>query len=109
MTLRQTFQNVIALHQEEMPYDLIERDLSIPVDKGRIVTVTGVRRCGKSSLLKLAVNDLLNSGIPRNRILFIGFDDERFEAMSTADFDEILQAYRDIYPGQSLKDVYMFS
>lgn len=105
MTLRQTFQNVIALHQEKMPYDLIERD----VDKGRIVTVTGVRRCGKSSLLKLAVNDLLNSGIPRNRILFIGFDDERFEAMSTADFDEILQAYRDMYPGQSLKDVYMFS
>ncbi len=108
MTLRQTFQNIIALHQEEMPYDLIERDLSIPVDKGKIVTVTGVRRCGKSSLLKLAVNDLLNSGISRDRILFIGFDDERFEAMNTADFDEILQAYRDMYPGQSLKDVYMF-
>lgn len=108
MTLRQTFQNVIALHQYEMPYNLIRRDLSIPVNKSRIVTVTGVRRCGKSSLLKLVINDLLNSGIPREMILYIGFDDERFNEMSTADFDEILQAYRDMYPGQSLKDVYMF-
>lgn len=108
MSLRQTFQSVISLHQVELPYDLIERDLSLPVDKGNIVTVTGVRRCGKSSLLKLAINKLLASGVPKERILYVGFDDERFDLMEKGDFDVILQAYREMFPGQSLKEVYMF-
>ena len=108
MNLRQTFQSIISLHQEEFPYALIQRDLSLPINKGNIITVTGVRRCGKSSLLKLTVNILLESGVPKERILYIGFDDERFDLMETSNFDEILQAYREMYPGQSLKDVYMF-
>ena len=108
MSFRTTFQSVISLHQEELPYDLIDRDLSLPTDKSNIVTVTGVRRCGKSSLLKLAANSLLKSGIEKERILYIGFDDERFSEMKVQDFDEILQAYREMFPHQSLKEVYMF-
>lgn len=108
MSLRTTFQSVIALHQEEIPYDLVNRNLSLPTDKSNIVTVTGVRRCGKSSLLKLAVNSLLKSGVEKERILYIGFDDERFSEMKVSDFDEILQAYREMFPHQSLKEVYMF-
>ena len=108
MSLRSTFQSVISLHQEELPYDLIDRNFSLPTDKSNIVTVTGVRSCGKSSLLKLAVNNLLKSGVEKERILYIGFDDERFSEMKVQDFDEILQAYREMFPHQSLKEVYMF-
>ena len=108
MSLKTTFQSVIALHQEEFPYDLVARSLSLPTDKSNIVTVTGVRRCGKSSLLKLAVNSLLKSGVGKERILYIGFDDERFSEMKVSDFDEILQAYREMFPHQPLKEVYMF-
>ena len=108
MSLKTTFQSVIALHQEEIPYDLVARSLSLPTDKSNIVTVTGVRRCGKSSLLKLAVNSLLKSGVGKERILYIGFDDERFSEMKVSDFDEILQAYREMFPHQPLKEVYMF-
>ena len=108
MSLKATFQSVIALHQEEFPYDLVARSLSLPTDKSNIVTVTGVRRCGKSSLLKLAVNSLLKSGVGKERILYIDFDDERFSEMKVSDFDEILQAYREMFPHQPLKEVYMF-
>ena len=106
--LLQTFQSLIALHQEEFPYDLIERETVLPMDSKNIITVTGVRRCGKSSQLKLVVNRLLKAGVAKERIIYIGFDDERLAMMSTADFDDILNAYREMYPGQSLKDVYMF-
>ena len=51
---------------------------------------------------------MLNNGIRREQILYIGFDDERFLSMTTENFDEILQAYREMFPGQDLKDVYMF-
>ena len=109
MELRRTFQSLIALHQREFPHKgLISRELALPLNGENIVTVTGIRRCGKSSLLKLAINDLLSAGIPKERILYIEFDDERFSAMGVPDFDDILQAYREMYPEQPLSDVYMF-
>ncbi len=108
MELRSIFQSVIALHQEEFPLPLQERELQLPIDKDGITTVTGIRRCGKSSLLGLTINRLLHQGVSAERILYIGFDDERFAQMGTSDFDEILQAYREMYPPQPLKDVYMF-
>ncbi len=108
MQLRSIFQSVIALHQEELPLRLKDRKQHLPINKDCIVTVTGIRRCGKSSLLSLTVNRLLQSGVRPEQILYIGFDDERFVSMQTANFDEILQAYREMYPTQPLKDVYMF-
>ena len=108
MELRSTFQSIIALHQEELPLMLNERETKLPVDGGRIVTVTGIRRCGKSSLLGLVMNRLIENGVSRQQILCIGFDDERFLSISAENLDEILQAYREMFPNQPLKDVYMF-
>ena len=108
MELKSTFQSIIALHQQEIPLNLLERATQLPLDEGRIVTVTGIRRCGKSSLLGLAINRLLKNGVPRERILYVGFDDERFLSMSPDNFDELLQAYREMYPHIAIKDVYMF-
>ena len=108
MELRKTFQSIIALHQQEFPFDLRERTTKLPIGSNRIVTVTGIRRCGKSSQLGLVINQLLKTGIRREQILYIGFDDERFISMTSENFDEILQAYREMYPEQNLKDVYMF-
>ena len=87
---------------------LHERSLQLPLNKQRIVTVTGVRRCGKSSLLHLTINRLLASGVDKEQILNIGFDDERLANMDVSDFDEILQAYRLMYPDRPLSSVYMF-
>lgn len=108
MELRQTFQSIISLHQQEFPLDLRERHLQLPIDGNRIVTVTGIRRCGKSSLLGLTINRLLESGIAKENILYVGFDDERFLSMTPENFDELLQAYREMYPTIPLHDVYMF-
>lgn len=108
MDLRSTFQSIISLHQEELPLLLQARNTQLPLDGNRIVTVTGIRRCGKSSLLGLTMNRLLEKGVPKERILYVGFDDERFLSMSSTDFDELLQAYREMYPDTPLQDVYMF-
>ena len=48
MELRSTFQSIISLYQEELPFALQERSTQLPTDGNRIVTVTGIRRCGKS-------------------------------------------------------------
>lgn len=108
MDLRSTFQSIISLHQEELPFKLQNRKTMLPLGGNRIVTVTGIRRCGKSSLLGLTINRLLESGVPKERILYVGFDDERFLSMGAENFDGLLQAYREMCPDIPLKDVYMF-
>ncbi len=99
---------IISLNQAEMPYDVIDRDVELPIDRNKIITVAGVRRCGKSSKMKLVINQLLQSGVEKERILWIGFDDERLLPMSSENLDEILKAYLEMYPNIPLKKVYMF-
>lgn len=45
MELRSTFQSIISLYQEELPFALQERSTQLPANGNRIVTVTGIRRC----------------------------------------------------------------
>ena len=108
MARKELFKSLIALSQAELPFERIEREIDLPVQPELIITVPGVRRAGKSSLLMLAVNKLLTSGVKREQILWVNFDDERLDRMPTEELDEVLQAYREMYPEIELKDVYMF-
>ena len=63
MARKELFKSLIALSQAELPFERIEREMDLPVQPELIITVPGVRRAGKSSLLMLAVNKLLTSGI----------------------------------------------
>ncbi|MDY4850738.1 MAG: ATP-binding protein [Paludibacteraceae bacterium] len=108
MARKELFKSLIALSQAELPFERIEREIDLPVQPELIIIVPGVRRAGKSSLLMLTVNKLLASGVKREQILWVNFDDERLDRMPTEELDEVLQAYREMYPEIELKDVYMF-
>ncbi|HIH09183.1 MAG TPA: ATP-binding protein [Candidatus Diapherotrites archaeon] len=45
--------------------------------KKQIVALTGVRRTGKTVLLKQVINHLINSGIERKNILYFSFDEQK--------------------------------
>jgi len=100
--------SLISIKQHEMPFDVIHRDEELPVNRQKIITIPGVRRCGKSTLMEIAVNELLASGISKERILWIGFDDERLRKMSSDDLDEVLSAYMEMFPDIPIREVYMF-
>ena len=53
-------------------------------DTEPVKVVTGIRRCGKSSLLKLMVAHLKENGIPAERIIEMNFESHAFKDM-TAD------------------------
>ncbi|MCH5235581.1 MAG: ATP-binding protein [Muribaculaceae bacterium] len=99
---------IIVMRQQEFPVPLIEREIPLPIDYKRIITVPGVRRCGKSSKMELVVNSLLAQGTPKENILWIGFDDERLISMKREELDSIIQAYRELYPQIELSQVYFF-
>lgn len=50
-------------------------------DEQVIKVVTGLRRCGKSTLLQMFRDELLKSGIPNEQIIFINFEDLAFEEL----------------------------
>lgn len=98
----------IAMRQAEFPVELIPRKKILPISLNKIITVPGVRRCGKSSRMEIVVNTLLAQGIKKDNILWIGFDDERLVALKSDELDQIIEAYREMYPDIAMEDVYMF-
>lgn len=65
------------MRQAEFPTDLKKRENPLPTDEGKIITIPGVRRCGKSSKMEAVINDLLSKDVARERFLWVSFDDER--------------------------------
>lgn len=100
--------SLIAIRQSEIPFNVIERDVKLPVNRKKIITVPGVRRCGKSTMMEIAINDLVRKGVPKENILWIGFDDERLVNMSSDELDDVIIAYMEMFPDIPIKDVYMF-
>lgn len=107
MKTKELLKQLLVTFQNSLPIDVLPRELALPIDSKKIITVPGVRRCGKSSLLLLVINQLLNKGIAKEQILFLYFDDERLQ-FNANNLDEILQAYRELYPNIPLGEVYMF-
>ena len=54
-------------------------------DTEPVKIITGIRRCGKSSLLKLIVQHLKNSGITPEQIIEMNFESFEFRNMSVDD------------------------
>lgn len=100
--------SLIAIRQNEIPFDVIERDVKLPINRKKIITVPGVRRCGKSTMLEIAINDLVREGVARQNILWLGLDDERLKNMQSEELDEIIVSYMEMFPDIPIKEVHMF-
>lgn len=105
---KDTIKSLIALKQHEIPFDVIQRDEKLPTNRKKIITIPGVRRCGKSTMMMIAINSLIESGVPAQNILWIGFDDERLRKMTSDDLDEVITSYMEMYSDLPIKDVHMF-
>ena len=105
---KQYIKTQIAMRQTEFPIHLKMRECQLPINVDKIITIPGVRRCGKTSRMEAVVNELLNSGVSRERILWVSFDDERFVNMIPDEFDLIIEAYREMYPHIDMQSVYIF-
>lgn len=100
--------SLIAIKQNEIPFNVIDRDVKLPINRGKIITIPGVRRCGKSTMMEIAINELVSNGVPRQNILWMGFDDERLVNMSSDELDEVIVSYMEMYPEIPIKDVHIF-
>lgn len=101
---KEKIKQLIVEHKERFlkPVNLIRRDSQAFIEKvlkqKEIIVISGVRRAGKSSLMKLITGDLINQDkVPENNILYLNFEDERFIEFKHSDFEILLETYLELY------------
>jgi predicted AAA+ superfamily ATPase len=75
----------------------IQKDIEKYIKHREIVLVTGVRRGGKSSLMKLICDDITEKfSVPVSNVLYINFEDERFVDFTVKDFETLYETFLEI-------------
>lgn len=106
--MRKVFKEILVYMQGKVGQrKLFSRAIDIPMNLPQITVITGPRRCGKTSLLYLAAKQLIDSGTDKEDILFVNFEDERILQESSS-LDELLQAWRELYPERNLEKAHLF-
>ena len=60
-------------------------------DTGMIKVITGIRRCGKSCLMQTIAEELKESGVPEENIIFLNLDKRGYRKIQTSDqLEELL-------------------
>jgi predicted AAA+ superfamily ATPase len=105
----ETLREIILDFQEVDLETGVPRHLKISTVPGKAAVCIGVRRCGKSTYLFQIVKKLLDSGIPRENILYINFFDDRLHSLSQEGLGSITEAYYSLYPEKkNTETVYCF-
>lgn len=105
--MRAAFKKIITDFQEQRIQGKVPRDVEIPVDTGKIISLIGVRRSGKTSILLNIIN-MLREKIDPTRIVYINFEDDRLFPIELQNMTELVDAYYELYPGNRDKKVYFF-
>jgi len=92
------FEHLIADFQERSLPRLTAREARLPALPGKIDTVIGMRRSGKSWRLFQAMQEKLDAGVPKQRLLYLNFDDERLYPLTAAELHQIPETWYRLYP-----------
>lgn len=104
--MKQAIKTIIKdFHSRPLP-SFKPRQLQVPLDLGKIVTIVGPRRAGKTWYFFQLMTALEERGVQKTQFIYLNFEDERLEL--EADYDQILEAYLELYPEQDLDEIYLF-
>src|SRR6266481_8475292 len=74
------------------------RELVLPLNSGKVVCLAGVRRSGKTFILFETIHRLLAQGNPRQRLIYLSFEDDRLQPIRAGELDLVLRAHRELFP-----------
>ncbi len=85
----------------------IVRDLELPTDAPKIISLLGPRRAGKTYCLYHVIQQL-EKEVDRTRLVYINFEDDRLFPLHLKDLDDFLQSYYELYPDNRNRRVWFF-
>lgn len=90
-------QLIADFHERSLPA-VTNRHARLPWLPGKVDTVIGMRRTGKTCFVFQVIKDLLSRGVPKESVLYLNFEDERLLPMTVADMQMIPDIYYRRFP-----------
>jgi len=84
-------------YERELP-DLVTRNKKFSEVNGKADVVIGMRRSGKTWFCYQKMKELISSGVRKEEILYLNFEDDRLLDFNVNNFQEILDVYFGKYP-----------
>lgn len=94
--------------QERALPELVDRAADFPGIPGKADVAIGMRRTGKTFFCYQKMKGLLGSGVNRQQILYLNFEDERLFDFKVQDFQSILDVYYGKFPKNKELECYFF-
>jgi predicted AAA+ superfamily ATPase len=102
-------------YYRELIIDFAERDLTaiksrellLPDEPLRIITIIGARRVGKTFLLLHHINKL-RARIHASKLLYVNFENDKLFPFTLEKVQDIIETYYEIYPSCKSEKVYFF-
>ena len=91
------FARVIAEWRTWRPPAMVERELRLPTSPSYVVALAGPRQAGKTYRMFQLVEELLRSGVPREKVLYVNFEHERLRGLDANDLEDMLKEYYRIF------------
>lgn len=102
------FKYAMVLWKElELP-KTINRELHIDLKADKIITIAGVRRSGKTSIMFQCMDGLMAQRVKKDNIIYVNFENERLVATKATDLDNLLVAHSQVFDPDGSKVIYLF-
>lgn len=105
--MKEIFKRLITDFIEKEIQNILQRDYDIPIESKKIISLVGVRRSGKSSLLFDTINRLRQK-VARENIIYLNFEDDRLYPLELLSLEDILEGYFELYPHKREEKIYLF-
>lgn len=107
MNKKQIFQRIIADFINRPLGGVKPRNIDLPLDVPKIVSLLGPRRAGKTYVLFHLIRQLRET-VAANRLVYINLEDDRLFPLQLGDMDGLLQGYYEMFPENREQQVWFF-
>jgi predicted AAA+ superfamily ATPase len=94
--MKEVIKSIIKDFHKSPKHNYKERNLSVPLNSKKIITIIGSRRTGKTYFL-YQLMDKLPVNVKRQDLIYINFEDERLN-LKGEDLHLIIESYYELYP-----------
>ncbi len=91
---------ILEFHQAQLPIP-VPRQIHFqifPENIRKVQVFMGMRRTGKTWLMYQHIHAQLQAQVPKEKLLYLNFEDDRLLSFKSENFTDIITAYFDLYP-----------
>src|SRR5512145_766928 len=107
MDKKSIFRQIIADFIDKPIVETFPREIDVPHDVSKVVSLLGPRRAGKTHVLFHLIRELRKS-LPPHRMVYLNFEDDRLFPLRLEDMEALVQAYYEMFPENREVRVWFF-